>query len=112
MYPVIYDMVTNGSHNLIMKNGFNCPEAVIVSDPQLQSLQWNSPGNTPTMAIPLTSPAIDAGDDPSNSPDKDQRGVDRRPQGGGIDIGAFEARTAKTRGRPPGTHPIKPRALP
>jgi hypothetical protein len=94
----LFQTVADGSHNLITKNGGNagfntgCPGLVTVSDPQLQSLQWNSPGNTPTMAIPLTSPAVDAGDpDPNKSLNKDQRSVDR-PLGGGFDIGAFEAR--------------------
>jgi hypothetical protein len=86
-----------GSHNLIMRNGSgafsSCPGAVLSSDPQLQSLQLNSPGNTPTMGIPLTSPAVNAGDSgPNRTLPMDQRRV-ARPQGTGPDIGAFEARS-------------------
>jgi hypothetical protein len=89
-------MYVKGAGNLIMNNGSGtgqfskCPGVVATSDPQLQPLQLNSPGNTPTMAIPLTSPAVNKAD-PGSSLPKDQRGV-TRPQGEGFDIGAFEAR--------------------
>jgi hypothetical protein len=89
------NMGIDGGHNLIMQNGSGtfspCPGAVLSSDPQLQSLQLNSPGNTPTMAIPLTSAAAGAAD-PIRSLPTDQRGV-ARPQSGRYDIGAFEARS-------------------
>jgi hypothetical protein len=61
------------------------------ADPQLQPLQLNSPGNTPTMAIAPISPAFNKAD-PATSLSSDQRGV-MRPQAGGFDIGAFEPRT-------------------
>jgi hypothetical protein len=84
-----------GVDNLIMNNGVGtgpfspCPGVVSTSDPQLGPLQLNSPGNTPTMAISLNSPALNSAD-PETSLPTDQRGVARpqlRP-----DIGAFERR--------------------
>jgi predicted outer membrane repeat protein len=84
-----------GVGNLIMKNGVQfgrCPGVVTTSDPQLQALQLNSPGNTPTMAILITSPAFNKAD-PGTSLPFDQRHVPR-PQLGGFDIGAFETRGA------------------
>jgi predicted outer membrane repeat protein len=94
------ECISNNSHtdkqgvgNLIMKNGAQfgpCPGVVTTSDPQLQPLQLNSPGNTPTMAIPVTSPAFNTAD-PATSLPFDQRHVPR-PQLGGFDIGAFETR--------------------
>ena len=89
-----------GAGNLIMQNGSGqfspCPGVVTTDDPQLQPLQLNSPGNTPTMAIPLASPALDKAD-PTTSLllSTDQRGV-MRPQGAGFDIGAFEAGSTTT----------------
>jgi len=92
----------NGTGNLIMSNGSGsdtvlgafspCPPAgaVIISDPQLQPLALNSPGNTRTMAILLSSPAAGAADS-GTSLSPDQRGV-TRPQNGRYDIGAYEAR--------------------
>jgi hypothetical protein len=59
------NVTAGGAGNLIMQNGsgtkpfFSCPGVVTTSDPQLQPLQWNSPGNTPTMAILTTSPAAE-----------------------------------------------------
>ena len=88
-------VTAKGAGNLIMQNGSGigpfspCPGVVVTSDPQLQSLQLNSPGKTPTMAILSTSPAVDKAD-PSTSLPTDQRGV-TRPQGAGFDIGAVEA---------------------
>lgn len=55
-------------------------------DPKLVALADNG-GPTQTMAIPLDSPAIDAG---SNCEATDQRGV-KRPQGEACDSGAYEA---------------------
>jgi hypothetical protein len=93
-------MFTQGAGNLIMMNGsgsdvligtFNpCPGVVSTSDPELQPLQVNSPGLTPTLAILVSSPAHDAAD-AATSLSTDQRGVSR-PQGAGFDIGAYEAR--------------------
>ncbi len=94
------NVTAHGAGNLIMQNGSGmgqfrpCPGVVATSDPQLQPLQLNSPGNTPTMAIPLASPAVDKAD-PNTSLSTDQRGV-ARPQGGGFDIGAFEAGSTTT----------------
>jgi hypothetical protein len=56
-------------------------------DPRLGPLQDNG-GPTPTMALLLGSPAIDAGSNPLNLP-TDQRG-DPRVVGAGADIGAYE----------------------
>lgn len=89
-------MNIGGIRNLIMNNGSGsgqfsaCPGVVATSDPQLLPLELNSPGNTPTMAIFPSSPAFNSAD-PRTSLSTDQRGVPR-PQLGGFDIGAFEAR--------------------
>jgi hypothetical protein len=89
-------MVIHGAGNLIMNNGSGtgtfgpCHGVVSKSDPHLQPLVLNSPGNTPTMAILTSSPAFNSAD-PGTSLSTDQRGV-TRPQLGGFDIGAFEAR--------------------
>jgi hypothetical protein len=90
-------MNVQGAGNLITSNGIGtgpftaCPGVVTTSDPQLQALQLNSPGTTPTMAILTNSPAANAAD-PSTSLATDQRGI-TRPQNGGYDIGAYEARS-------------------
>ena len=80
--------------NLIINN-FDCPAAMVTSDPQLGPLQVNAPGDTPTMAIQYgVSPAVDAGDDSvvSATPalQTSQNGLSR-PQGAHADIGAYEA---------------------
>ena len=54
----------------------------------LGPLQDNG-GPTQTHALPINSPAIHAGDN-AGAPATDQRGVER-PQGGTVDIGAYEA---------------------
>jgi hypothetical protein len=64
-----------------------CPAIVSTADPELQPLALNLPGRTQTMAIPITSPAVDA---VTSGEQVDQHLV-LRPQGGGYDIGAFEA---------------------
>jgi hypothetical protein len=76
----------NGAGNLIVNN-FGCPGMVATGDPQLGALQ-NNGGLTPTLAIPLGSPAVNAAD-AGSSLAQDQRGT-YRPQGTGFDIGAFE----------------------
>jgi hypothetical protein len=86
-------VTSNGKSNLVMSNGSGgsfsaCPDVVSSNDPMLGLLQINTPGLTPTMAIPKTSPALNAAD-ATTSLLKDQRGVDR-PQFGGFDIGAYE----------------------
>ena len=82
-----------GSGNLIAGHATDvrplCPGIVLRDDPQLGPLQLNYPGRTPTMAIPLTSPALDAAD-PATSLDTSQNLL-LRPQFDGYDIGAFEA---------------------
>ena len=50
----------NGAGNLIVNN-FGCPGMVATGDPQVGPLQ-NNGGLTPTLAIPLSSPAVNAGD--------------------------------------------------
>jgi hypothetical protein len=65
-----------------------CVGVVVDADPLLGQLQPNPPGRTPTMALDVASPAIDAGSTSFTTPD-DQRGVPR-PQLGGFDIGAYE----------------------
>ncbi len=80
--------MTGSAANLIV-NDAGCPKVTVNSDPQLGSLQLNSPGDTPTMAIQYGSPAVDAGDD-ATALATDQRGV-ARPQGSHSDIGAYEA---------------------
>ncbi len=87
-------IIAQGAGNLIMKNGSGtgqfspCQGVVTTQDPQLQPLQLNSPGNTPTMAITGHSSAFNKAD-PGTSLPTDQRGVSR-PRGGKFDIGAFE----------------------
>jgi hypothetical protein len=83
-----------GAGNLIGDNDSQgpCPGVATTNDPQLQPLQLNSPGNTPTLAILGASSAADVADSSTSLPN-DQRGV-TRPQGNGFDIGAYEARPA------------------
>ncbi|HXF97905.1 MAG TPA: nickel-binding protein [Gaiellaceae bacterium] len=77
------------THNLPnIRNDTPCPGVKTSSDPNLGPLGLNAPGRTPTMRIPLGSPAADAADSATAEPD-DQRGVSR-PQGAGDDIGAYE----------------------
>lgn len=66
-----------------------CFEAAsdLIADPLLGELA-NNGGETDTMALPVGSPAVDAGDSALCLP-TDQRGV-ARPVGNGCDIGAFE----------------------
>ncbi len=83
-----------GTTNLIDSNGNGgsnfapCPGAITGADPHLGPLQLNSPGYTPTMAIPSGSPAQNAANS-STSLSVDQRGISR-PSNGGYDIGAYE----------------------
>ncbi len=87
-------ITVSGAGNLIMQNdsGGACPDVASTSDPNLQPLTLNSPGDTPTMAILANSPAVDTADS-GTSLATDQRGV-VRPQMSGYDIGAYEARAA------------------
>jgi len=69
-----------GTDTIILEN-------VTSADPMLEALSDNG-GPTETCALPAGSSAIDAGTD-NGAPDTDQRGI-TRPQGSGVDIGAFE----------------------
>ena len=79
-------------HNIILSSngwtrvGFDNSDLIGVN-PKLGPLQ-NNGGPTRTHALLPGSPAIDAGD-PVGAPSEDERGVPR-PQGPGVDIGAFE----------------------
>jgi len=79
-------LTNDGAGNLIQNND-NCQGVVSTDDPHLGGLQING-GNTPTMAIPLSSPALNMAD-PGTSLPNDQRGVPR-PEFGGFSIGAYE----------------------
>ncbi len=77
-----------GAGNLI-QTSVDCPGVVSTADPLLGQLQNNN-GKTPTMALPSTSPAVDAAD-AGTSLSSDQRGVDRpQPLARAFDIGAYE----------------------
>jgi hypothetical protein len=90
-------IAASGSHNLVGNPApFFCPGVLTAINPELGPLQ-NNGGATPTMAIPMTSPAFNAASpinapSPVNSLPTDQRGQMRPAPGmGGIpDIGAFE----------------------
>ncbi len=67
---------------------------VLTTNPLSPSGLADNGGPTKTIALPSSSPAINAGDaatcaDPATVNNKDQRGV-TRPQGPGCDIGAYE----------------------
>jgi beta-glucanase (GH16 family) len=80
---------TSLGHNLAGDEScFKAPTDLIAGDAKLGGLAPNG-GPTQTHALLTGSPAIDAAD-ASASPATDQRGV-HRPQGGGYDIGAYEA---------------------
>ncbi|WP_026370734.1 choice-of-anchor Q domain-containing protein [Kallotenue papyrolyticum] len=87
----IFTPPTSQGHNL--SSDTSCASAFTASgdlnnvDPQLGPLQQNG-GLTPTRALPLTSPAVNAGTN-SGCPATDQRGI-ARPQVGTCDIGAYE----------------------
>jgi hypothetical protein len=94
--PDILGSVTSFGHNLIGATngaaGFTMPGDLAGSldqplDPKVGPLADNG-GPTWTMALLPGSPAIDAGT-PLGAPAADQRGI-ARPQGPGVDIGAFE----------------------
>lgn len=94
---VLNSVSLQGTSNLVMANdpSHGCPGVGPTSDPNLDALNLNSPGNTPTMAIHYgASPAIDAGDDgvvtATPALQTAQNGL-TRPQGSHSDIGAYEA---------------------
>ncbi|HEX2851008.1 MAG TPA: choice-of-anchor Q domain-containing protein [Acidimicrobiales bacterium] len=81
--------VVSGGHNLSSDDtcGFTMPGDLENTDPMLGPVADNG-GLVPTQALLAGSPAIDAGD-AAGAPSTDARGV-ARPQGAGVDIGAFE----------------------
>lgn len=80
---------TDGSTSNLIVNNNGCPSVVITSDPLLDSLNLNIPGDTPTMALLSGSPAIGAGDSSLNAIlPTDQRGLQRKDP---PDIGAYES---------------------
>jgi len=89
--------ISSGDYNLIQDTtacGLSGTHNITGQDAQLGPLQDNG-GPTPTLALLLGSPAIDAGDN-ARCAATDQRGVDRPRDGDGngsfvCDIGAFEA---------------------
>ncbi len=91
--------VLNSTNNLSSDEscGFSDAGSKQNADPQLGPLADNG-GPTDTMALPASSPAVDAGTN-AGCPATDQRGV-ARPQLARCDIGAFELEPAKT--NPPG----------
>jgi hypothetical protein len=88
------DGMTSLGGNLDSGNtcGFTQPTDLVTTDPKLGSLADNG-GETPTIALKLTSPAIDSAND-AQSPGIDQRGLKRVdiPMVGTAtsDIGAYE----------------------
>lgn len=84
--------ITDGGNNL-QYPGSSCGVTIptTASDPLGGNVLANNGGPTQTIALPLGSPAIDAGDAATCTSigNKDQRGV-TRPQGAGCDIGAYE----------------------
>ena len=88
-------LTTNGV-NIVADGSLTASTHVIVADPELGPLLDNG-GSTPTHAVPLSSPAINSGDnsvakDANGNPlVYDQRGASFfRIMGGSVDIGAFE----------------------
>ena len=80
-----------GSNNLVTASASNVtlPVGTLRSDPRLWPLADNG-GPTPTMALMIGSPALDAGSNPLNLA-SDQRGPGfARVRGAAADIGAFE----------------------
>jgi hypothetical protein len=81
--------VGDGSTGLVNgQNGNQVGTAAKPIDPKLGPLQ-NNGGSTPTLALRLGSPAIDAGDNAASPGPTDQRGLPRIANGI-IDIGAYE----------------------
>jgi len=78
-----------GANNLIRTASNLMPADTIIDDPQLMPLQ-NNGGETATLALAPSSPAIDRGNTTNPSPN-DQRGAGYvRSFGARADIGAFE----------------------
>ena len=79
--------IIDAGHNLSF-DGAGCPAGFATGDPSLGPLQDNG-GPTLTMAILLSSAALDQVPPAAGCPATDQRG-NARPQGSACDIGAFE----------------------
>ncbi|MEO8679226.1 MAG: choice-of-anchor Q domain-containing protein [Vicinamibacterales bacterium] len=96
--PSFQSGAVSGGNNLIGDSscGFVGP-GEIGGSPQLGPLQDNG-GATPTMALGMGSPAIDAGGSGA-CPVNDQRAIGR-PQGAACDIGAFELEQVAVNGVP------------
>ncbi|MCA9970856.1 MAG: CSLREA domain-containing protein, partial [Anaerolineales bacterium] len=101
------DAVTDLGSNLSWPDANNCPGTQ--ADPLLGPLADNG-GWTHTLALPLGSPALDAGDN-ATCDAKDQRAY-ARPQGPACDIGAFERLVAMVTPTPTGTAIPIPTATP
>ena len=91
-----FALIFNGGYNIDSGNscGFSVAnQSLSNTDAQLGALADNG-GTTPTHALPVGSPAIDAGvctDLDNNNVATDQRGLGRpQPNGGACDIGAYE----------------------
>ena len=82
------NIITNSTANNLGNPA--CPGVIGSDDPGLGALALNTPGRTPTMAIGVTSNAINNA--VGTVPLDDQRGI-ARPQGVKGDIGAYEYET-------------------
>ncbi len=78
-----------GANNLVIDSTLVLPADTLATDPRLLPLADNG-GPTPTHALEVGSPAIDAGNNAAQL-EFDQRGIGHaRTVGGATDIGAFE----------------------
>jgi predicted outer membrane repeat protein len=83
----------SGAHNLIRTSSDLMPVGTITDDPQLLTLQDNG-GETATLALAASSPAVDQGSNTSPL-SSDQRGAGYpRVIGAAADIGAFERQSS------------------
>jgi predicted outer membrane repeat protein len=95
--------------------GFSAPSDRPSQNPQLGPLADNG-GPTQTMALPLASPAVDAGSSTSGPSDQrglvrpvDQAGTPNAPGGNASDIGAFELEAQPSASVPqPPAQPVQP----
>jgi hypothetical protein len=98
VWPADAPLVTSQGFNLESADtcGLSAPSDQTDKDPQLGPLADNG-GPTQTMALPVSSPAVDAGSSTSGPNDQrgfartvDQPGTPNAPGGNASDIGAFE----------------------
>jgi hypothetical protein len=90
-----HDLIGDGNGGSGLVNGQNGNQVGTTAnpiDPKSSALRDNG-GPTPTMALFVGSPAIDAGDNGVSPGDTDQRGLPRIVNGT-IDIGAYEVQTS------------------